>query len=48
MLGCEVILMAASAKSYSFYPEKIARVVLEHDLIMPGEEHSFASFVRGC
>jgi len=32
---------------YDYYPEKIARIVLEHDLILPNEEKAFASFVRG-
>lgn len=35
-------------KEYNYYPEQIARIVLQHELIMPDEARDFASFVRGC
>ncbi|NQU98832.1 hypothetical protein HQ533_05155 [Candidatus Woesearchaeota archaeon] len=47
MQRCEVMHMIAEEKVYSYYPEKVARVMMEHELILPGEENAFASFVRG-
>ncbi len=34
-------------QEYTFYPEKIARIMLEHELILPHEELAFTKFVRG-
>jgi len=34
-------------KGYDYYPETIARVILEHELILPDEKNDFIRFVRG-
>lgn len=47
MHGYEVMVMETEDKLYSFYPEKIARIVVEHNLIMPNEEKDFTAFIRG-
>ncbi|MFH1590118.1 MAG: hypothetical protein ABIB43_06135 [archaeon] len=39
--------MIAEEQSYDYYPEKVARVMMEHDMIFPSEEKSFARFIRG-
>ena len=40
--------MATEAVEYDYYPEKIAKIMMEHDLIHPIEEKDFTKFVRGC
>lgn len=45
-MAIEVMKVIAESR-YNYYAEKIARVVMEHDLIQPNEVHSFTSFIRG-
>ncbi len=42
--------MIAEEKSseYDYYPEAIARIVIQHELISPEEEREFVQYVRGC
>ena len=40
--------MMAEEQEYNYYPEAVAKIMLEHELIMPSEEKDFAAFVRGC
>lgn len=39
--------MAAESSGYSFYPERIAKIMLEHGFIHVDEENEFAILVRG-
>ncbi|MFC2134068.1 hypothetical protein ACFLTH_05570 [Bacteroidota bacterium] len=40
--------MLAEEQAYDYYPEKIVKIMKEHELILPGEEQDFTRFVRGC
>lgn len=40
--------MLAEEQNYDYYPEKIAKIMMEHDLILPTEEGDFTKFMRGC
>jgi len=35
------------AKGYDYYPERIAQIVLSHELIFPDEKSDFERYVRG-
>jgi len=38
---------ADKTNGYDCYPEKIAQIVLMHELISPDEKNDFERFVRG-
>jgi hypothetical protein len=43
----EIEDMKEKQSKYDYYPEKLARIMQEHELIVPGQEQDFTRFVRG-
>jgi|TARA_B100000315_G_C14342844_1_gene480400 hypothetical protein len=47
MLGYEVKKMIAEEKSYDYYPETLAKIMLAHNLITPNEKEELTNYIRG-